>query len=546
METEQSTRPPTRAERSRQILAVLAKHGLSAAGTGLTSHDNRSEATAREVRLACEELGTTFIKFAQLLSARSDLLPPEYRDELAKLQDDVPPVEPARIEAVFVDEFGLRPQEMFEYFDEVPAASASIGQVHDARLGDGRAVAVKVRKPGVREIVERDLEILRSLSGIAERLFPATAGYDLDGLLQEFDDTIHDELNYTREARNIETFAGFFSDETGFELPEVVGKLSTSQVLTMTRVEGSRVDDIGRMTARRRTAAAGRVARFVLEPALVHGVFHADPHEGNVLVRRDGTIAVLDFGMVGRLNDELRRGLGDMFWAMQRQDSRRLTDRLVQLAPPSRPIDRSLLMQRLQRLLERYFGDSAEQLHMGAALREIMELIRTYGLRSPSSLALLFKAVALADGTILTLTPDKPLTDYLEPIAKRVNLARLSASDWSERARLSAMDVAELSLELPRHADRVLTDLELGNLRVWARIEGAESMLKRVEHMVEHANATMIAAACVIGITVLFAVYRPPWWQAAVAWAFWIALSIAVAVTVRTGLRVLFHRRTRR
>ncbi|HEU5479478.1 MAG TPA: AarF/UbiB family protein, partial [Candidatus Tumulicola sp.] len=288
METEQTTHPPSRAERSRHILAILAKHGLSAAGAGLTSRNGRSEATAREVRLACEELGTTFIKLAQLLSARSDLLPTDYRDELAKLQDDVPPVEPALVERVFMEEFGAHPLELFASFDLVPAASASIGQVHDARLADGREVAVKIRKPGVRELVERDLEILRGLTGAAERYFPSAAGYDLDGLLQEFDDTIHDELDYTREARNIDMFAGFFSDEPGIEVPEVVRELSTSQILTMTRAGGSRPEDVGGMTPRRRVAAAGRIARFVLEPALVHGVFHADPHEGNVLVRRNG------------------------------------------------------------------------------------------------------------------------------------------------------------------------------------------------------------------------------------------------------------------
>lgn len=545
MQTEQTTRPLTRAQRSRQILAVLAKHGLSAAGAGFTSRNNRAEA-AREVRLACEELGTTFIKLGQVLCARSDLLPADYRDELAKLQDDVPPVDTALVEGVFLDEFGAPPQDLFAFFDPVPIASASIGQVHAARLASGREVAVKVRKPGVRDVVERDLEILRGLANTAERYFPAAEGYDFDGLLQEFDDTIHDELDYTREARNVEKFRSFFSDKAGFSLPEVLRELSTSQVLTMSRVDGARVEDAARMTARRRATAAGRIARFVLEPAFIHGIFHADPHEGNILVQSDGTIAVLDFGMVGRLTDDLRHGVAEMFVAMHRRDVQRVTDRLVQLAPPARPIDRSLLAQRLERLLERYFGDSPEQVHIATALHEIMELVRLYGLRSPGSLALLFKAVAVADGTVLTITPDKPLTQYLEPIAKRVTLARLSPAEWAEKTRFSAMDVAELSLELPRHADRVLTDLELGNLRVWARIEDAEPMLQRVEHMVEHANATMIAAACVVGITVLFAIYRPPWWQSAAAWAFWIALVIALVVTVRIGWRVLLHRRYRR
>ncbi|MBV8424620.1 MAG: AarF/ABC1/UbiB kinase family protein [Candidatus Eremiobacteraeota bacterium] len=541
---ETTERAPSRAERSRQIVAVLAKHGLAAAGAGLPFRSGNPQTIgAVEAREACEELGTTFIKLAQMLSARADLLPREYRDQLAMLQDSVPPVKTGLIEDAFAGELGALPEALFARFDREPLASASIGQVHAVQLLDGREAVVKVRKPGVRETVERDFEILSGLANSAEKHFPALADYDVDTMLEEFRDTLHAELDYGREARNVGTFAGFFASEKGFWLPEVIPELSTSSVLTMTRVEGVRADEASGLTARRRDAASARVARFVLEPALLHGIFHADPHGGNVLVRSDGSIAVLDFGMTGRLTDEIRRGVADMFLAMHRGDASRLADRLISLAPPARPIDRSALTQKVARLLDRYMSDSLERIEIGVALTEMLEMIRSFGLRSPASLALLFKAVALADGIVLTITPDKPLTYYLEPIADRVAASRLSLDDWSHRARISAMDAAELSIELPRHADRVLSDIERGNLRVWARLEDFEPMLARAERMVERANATMIAAACVVGMTVLFAVYRPAGWQVAAGWLFWVAFAVAVIVGIRTAIGYFSSRR---
>ncbi|MBV8373246.1 MAG: AarF/ABC1/UbiB kinase family protein, partial [Candidatus Eremiobacteraeota bacterium] len=469
-----------------------------------------------------------------------------YGDELAKLQDDVPPVAVDAITTVFQRELGASPHEAFASFDSEPLASASIGQVHAARLDDGREIVVKVRKPGVRAMVERDLEILHSMLDSATRYFPGLDDYDAEGLLEEFDDGIRRELDYTREAHHIGTFARLFAERSGYLIPEVIREFSTSRVLTMTRLGGLRPDATGGLTVRKRTAAAKRVATFVLEPALTTGIFHADPHAGNVLVRDDGTIAVLDFGMIGRLNDDVRRGAADMFLAMHSGDSRRLTDRLIQLAPPGRPIDRSELTQRISRLLERYLGNGEQRVEIGRAIYDLLELIRTHGLRAPSSLALLFKAVAMTDGMIAEIAPDKTIASFLEPIANHVANSRLSLQEWAARARLSALDAAELSVELPRHADRVLSDLELGNLRIWARMEDADALIGRLERMVERANATMIAAACVVGMAVLFAVYRPFGGPVAAAWLFWIAFAIAVVVIVRTILGTIRSKRTLR
>ena len=261
-----------------------------------------------------------------------------------------------------------------------------------------------------------------------------------------------------------------------------------------------------------------------------------------MLLRDDGSIVIMDFGMVGHLTDEVRRGTADLFLAMQRHDAHRLSDRLIQLAPPPRPIDRAALVQRMVRLLERYLSDNAERIAIGAALHELLELIRTFGLRSPASLTLLFKTLAITDGLVLAITPDKPLTQYLEPIAERVATSRLALDDWANRAKTSALDAAELSIELPRHADRVLADVERGNLRVWARIEDAESLFGRMERMVERANASMLASAFIVGMAVLFSVYHPAGWSA-IAWIFWLVFAIAAIVVARTALGTIRSRR---
>jgi len=544
METIEPVATPTRAERTRQILAVLAKHGFAAAGAGITTRDDgdRMRSQAEQARLACEELGTTFIKLGQLLSARADLLPAEYREELAKLQDDVPPIDTAIVERVIADELGAPPEDLFERFDRTPLACASIGQVHAAQLSDGTSVVIKVRKPEIRGLIERDLEILGKLVASSEKHFPGLEDYDLDGMLEEFADLLRSELDYEREARNIARFAEIFQADAGIEIPEVISDFSTAHVLTMTRIDGFKAGDLPPMRAKARDAAAARVARFVLEPALINGVFHADPHPGNVLVRKDGSIGILDFGMVGRFSDETRRQVSDLFLALQHRDAVRLVDRLYQLAPPRRPPDRSDLVARVSRLIDRYMGESLEHLCVGDALAEILEIVRTYGFRPPAVVALLFKAVSLSEEMVAETAPGKALGEFLAPIARRVAKAAFSPEDLAQRARNSAMDVAELGIDLPRRADRVLADIERGNLRVWARVEEMEPIMRRLERMVERANAAIIAAACIVGITILLAIYHPQGWQAVAAWAFWGGIVIAAGIVVRTALATIRNR----
>jgi ubiquinone biosynthesis protein len=271
----------TKSQRYREILTVLARYGIGVADDELIKHESGDQARAEHLRLAFEELGTMFIKLGQILSTRADLLPDAYRVELTKLQDDVAPVPAKAIADVIREDLGAPPEELFAFFDPKPLGSASIGQVHAARLFDGRDVVLKVRKPGVEELVRIDLEIVASLIDEWSPRFPVLTQYDAGGLLRDFRDSLLAELDYAHEAANVKFFRGIFANEHGFTIPAVIEKYSTNRVLTEERVKGRKISDVVDVPKRTRTVISRRIARFVLEPAFEHGMFYADPHPGN-------------------------------------------------------------------------------------------------------------------------------------------------------------------------------------------------------------------------------------------------------------------------
>jgi len=533
--------PRSKDERYREIVATLARHGFGIVGDHFVEDDaERDRSRAERLRQACEELGPTFIKLGQMLSTRGDLLPEAYRLELAKLVDDVPPLPATVITQVIREELGAAPEAIFAVFDPVPLASASIGQVHTARLVDGRDVVVKVRKPGVETLVRLDLQIAAELIDTWAPRLPGLNQYDARGVLREYSESLLAELDYRREAANERFFRGVFSNEPGFSVPDVIGDYSTGRVLTHERVEGRKVSDVADLSPRRRAAVSQRIARFVLEPAFEHGVFYADPHSGNLMVQDDGALAVVDFGTVGRLTPEARRRVAGMFLAISRRDAERLTDRLIEVTAPRHPVDRPQLTSDVERLLERYVDVSFDDVPLGNALGELLHVLRRHQLRLPANLAALIKALVMCEGILQSLDPESSLTDYLQPMAgKLVYHGIAGGGNAVDRLRDSALDAAELSIELPRRIDRVLGEIERGNLRVWTRVEDAEPLIKRLEHMVERLNATMLAAACIVGLAIVLQIYHPEGWRQWIGVAVWIGLIAAVAAAVRTILGLL-------
>jgi ubiquinone biosynthesis protein len=285
---------------------------------------------------------------------------------------------------------------------------------------------------------------------------------------------------------------------------------------------------------RKRISTARRLSQFVLEPALAEGVFYADPHGGNFLIQDDGTIAVVDFGMVGRLTPDARRRVADIFIAIDRRDAERLADRIVEIAAPAHPIDRAAIVTEIDRMLERYVGESLEKIRFGEAIGELLELIRRHRMRLPGNYALLFKALVMTEGLLQTLDPDTNLGNLLEPLTDKLVYGQMAGDKWFDRARDAAADAAQLSMDLPRRVDRVLGQVERGNVRVWTRVEDLDATITRFERIVERANATMLAAACIVALAIVMLFYHPQGWQQWIGVVFWVAVAAAIIHAVRT------------
>lgn len=528
----------TKIERYREILSVLTRHGIGVVDDEFIKHQAGDGARAEHLRRVCEELGTVFIKFGQILSTRGDLLSEAYRVELAKLQDEVAPLPGSTIAEVIREDLGSAPEELFAFFDRKPLGSASIAQVHAARLFDGREVVLKVRKPGVDQLVRIDLEIVAGLIDEWTPRFPMLKQYDARGLLREFTDVLLAELDYGREAANVTLFRTLFANDGGFTIPNTIEAYSKKRVLTEERVGGRKLSDIADLPKRKRAIVSRRIARFLLEPAFEGGTFYADPHPGNLLIQDDGSVAIIDFGKVGHLSPLERRRVADMFIAIQRGDAQRLADRLLDMTAPTHPVDLAVITSEINRMLELYVNVSLEHVRFGAAVGELLQLVRRHGLRLSGTLVQFFKALAMCEGMLEVIDPDSSFSDYLQPILGKLMYQAFAGRQLFDRLRDSVVDAAELSIDLPRRFDRLLGEVERGNLRVWTRVEDIDPIIKRVEHLVARTNATLLAASCIIALAVVMQFYHPRGWEAWIGVVFWIAMATAVIDYVRTLLNL--------
>ncbi|WP_210481320.1 AarF/ABC1/UbiB kinase family protein [Naasia sp. SYSU D00948] len=518
-------------DRYRQIAEILARHSLGfllavsgldrrfpALGLRAGSQDGQRRHTDPEhLRLALEELGPTFIKLGQILSTRPELLPPQYIEELAKLQDSAPQVPGDVVRELLADELGRPPEEVFAFFDLTPLASASIGQAHAARLDDGTEVVVKVRRPGVLEQIEQDLEIMQTLAKRADRAWRMAADYDLPGIVAEFAENLRAELDYVREGRNAERFARNFEDEPDLHIPKVFWETSTARVLTLERIRGISVNDVAALRAAgvQPRRIAERAAELAAEMVFEDGFFHADPHPGNLFIEADQRIGLIDFGMVGELDDELRDRLAIVLLALVRQDPRRLATALLRLAVVPRSPDPTALAADLVPVIELYRGRSIGEVSVGRLTLEVLTVLRRHRLRLPPQVALLVKMVTTVEGIGVQLDPDFQLGAVLGPYARRLAAQRLSVRSLMRRVTGARAELIDVVADLPEQMRRVREILDSGGLDVHLRAEELEPLVGRMERVGQRLVVAVIASALVRGIGQLIAANPSRWhsWQ---------------------------------
>ena len=485
------------APRLMQILRVLARHKYLGVLRG-TSH----WPPPAEVRETFEELGLGFLKFGQVLALRRDLLPAAYIEELERLHDRLPALRFDGVRAMVEAQLGAPLRELFASFNEAPLATATIAQVHEATMPDGRHVVVKVQRPDLEATIAKDVAALAYLAALGESLSLHLRALDLSVMVREFADSLRRETDFRREARSIGRFRTALADVPDLWIPDVVAERSTGAVLTLEFSPGERVDLYAKQHPEAMPRLIGTLVEFMLHTIFEEGLFHADPHSGNVFVLPDGRLCLLDFGMTGELDEPMRESLALLLEAVVNGDAQAATDAYLEMAEASENVDRPALKADMRVVLQEIQGHDLTEVSVGGALASLLRAGSQHGVHNPGAFFLLTRAFIILESQMQQLAPH---FDFMG--AFREQIVRLAAQHFS-LARLKdkgiklARELERLVNDAPRDTRRVLRRVGEGNLgRVQA--PGIEALGDRISRDLKRLTGAIALAALVVGGSML-------------------------------------------
>lgn len=467
------------------------------------------------VRMALEELGPTFIKFGQLLSNRTDMLPRLLTIELARLQDEVPPFPGDRAAEIVKEELGREIDEVFGEFELDARASASIAQVHRAVLRNGTEVAVKVQRPAIEQTIETDVDILQYLAGLAERYIPTGRLFNPKALVEEFKRSIRLELDFSVERRNMERMAEILAKDRKVHVPTPYGDYSTAKVLTMEYIRGVKVSDLAAdgYAEFDKAEVARRGADIMLEQIYVHGFFHADPHPGNIMVLPDNVICFLDFGIVGRLRPRERDNMTDALFGIVSKDATRVTDALIRITNHTRTVDRDALEDSVYDIIATYVDLSFEEFDLSGLFNDLIRVVVQHGLVVPSMMMLVTKALISIEGIGASLSPDFSIMNVLEPFTQRLFLRRFRPQNVLETAYGVASDYGSFARDFPVDMRDLLKIMKTGKLRIGFRVGGLEGLRTTLDTISYRLILGLVLAALMISSALVIHAKLPPLWN---------------------------------
>ena len=516
--------------RTREIVTVLLNHGFGdvVERLGLLKYLRwwrrvvlrkpevlPSLTVHQRIRMALEELGPAFVKFGQVMSTRPDLLPAPLIAQLERLQEHVAPFSGEEARRLLEDEMGSPVEKLFARFEERPLAAGSLGQVHRAWDFDGTALAIKIRRPNAVRDIERDLSLMTELAMLIERHLPEAEIFDPAGLVAQFARTIRRELNFNREARTMDEFRRMFRGDATMLIPAVKWDRTTEAVVTMEFMEGLKISDRDALCAAGLdpAAVAANGAKIFMRMAFEFGLFHGDPHPGNLRVLPSGVIGVIDFGMVGRLEDEKREQLVDLFVAVTRGDVRSCVDQVLVVGKPFRPIDRPLLQSDVRDFIEGFYGLPLENIDVGRMLSEFVAILSNHSIRYPSDLMLLIRAIITLEGVGRDLDPEFNLAVHLAPLVEDLVRDRYNPQRMASRIIGDARMLLGVMHDLPVHVGKTLSKLSRDDLRIQLEHRHLDHLITEVDRSSNRIVIGMVMSALIVASALIIrSTGSAAWW----------------------------------
>ncbi|PIX33606.1 MAG: hypothetical protein CO097_01170 [Candidatus Infernicultor aquiphilus] len=513
--------------RFRQIVNILIKYGFDyfVKQLGLTNLISKGGKILKlkpskiaqlplpiKVRLALEELGPTFVKLGQILSTRPDLIPPDYIEELQKLQDKVPPFAYDQVEQIIKRELGADISKIFKSFEQKAFAAASLGQVHQAILEDGDKAVVKVQGPDIEKTIETDLDILFHIARLTEKHIPASRLYDPVGIVEEFAKAIRLELDYGTEGRNAERFRKNFEDDETIYTPKIYWKFSSKRILTMELIQGIKINSIEELDKagydRKKIAENG--AKAFMKQILIDGFFHADPHPGNMLVMKDEIIGFMDFGMMGRLDEEIKEKGVDLFIAILERKPDKIINEMLNLGITSQEIDTRSLKIDIKEMLDQYYDKSLKEIKLGELINQLVNIAIKYHIRMPVEFALLGKSLLNIEGIGLELDPDFNLAEVAKPYAQDLILERKSPQRLILKLLNELTELYNLIILIPRQLSKTLKKMEEGVFKLEFQHRGLENLITALDRSINRLSYSLILAAIIVGSSLIMQTDKGP------------------------------------
>src|SRR3990172_8986183 len=463
----------------------------------------------QRLRVAFSELGPAFVKLGQLLASRPDLITLPYAEEFEKLQDKASPFSSELSRTIIEEELNTRLEEIFMDFETEPIAAASISQVHKAMLKDGTPVIVKVQRPGIKEMIERDIDILQIIAKLMLKYLPDTKFINPDGIVEEFSKTIKKELRFTIEAKNVSCFRAKFKNSTHTYIPRVYEHILTDRVFVMERIEGVRIDRIDQIDAMGldRTRLAQIIADTYFKQIFEDGFFHADPHPGNIFALKDGRIGLIDFGMVGSLSADLMESIADTMLAFVRQDFDGLVDQYEKLGLATGEVDyerfRRAFRADLMDLLSPLYSLTIGEIDFAELMENMSLLAIKHGLKVPRELILVDKTLLFLEHLTRKLDPEFKIMDVAKPYALQLIKRKYDPGRLSEKARRSADDVVEFLISTPKQMRTFLRQMIRGDVTFNIKNIGIDKVIRDIDKSANRLAFSIVLSAIILSSSIL-------------------------------------------